>query len=131
MIIHDYCISDVFLVMVFPILTPDHSLQQRLFDLCKNSASESHGGLAPETLLGRADSDNHVQLGAVLPTFDREVRGPVGPPESASTIGCKKDIQCKCSMKNHSLKFEVFGVIWVICFHLQSPYIADVVSNLN
>ena len=88
------CFSDVFLVMVFPILTPDHSLQQRLFDLCRKSASESRGGLAPETLLGRADSDNHVQLGAVLPTFDREVRGPVGPPESASTIGCKKDIQC-------------------------------------
>ena len=29
---------------------------------------------------------------------------PVGPLEAASTIGCKKDIKCKCSMKNQRLK---------------------------
>ncbi len=88
------------------------------------------GGLAPETLPGCADSDNHVQLGAVLPTFDREVRGPGG-----ATRGCINDWMQKrhpmqmFDLKNQSCKFEVFGVILVICFHLHSPCIC--ITNLN
>jgi len=113
---------------VFPILTPDHSLLQR-FLIKRKTPWRIRGGLAPETIPGCADSDNHVQLGAVLPTFDREVRGPGG-----ATRGCINDWMQKrhqMQMFHEESKIEVFGIICVICFHSESLCIPGVVRNVN
>ena len=97
------------ILMIGSVILPHHSIAATFFFyfLQKKTRWRIRGGLAPETLPGCADSDNHVQLGAVLPTFDREVRGPGG-----ATRGCINDWM----QKRHPM---------------QSPCITDVVSNLD